>query len=83
LNLYQFYGDKFKVECPTGSGQYMTLFEVAQEISRRLAGTFLRDVNGRRPVCGGTGKFQNDPHWRDLILFYQYFHGDNGSDQAN
>ena len=79
LNLYGFYGDDFKVECPTGSGRHMTLFEVAQEISRRLAGTFLRDADGRRPVYGGTAKFQDDPHWRDLILFYEYFHGDNGA----
>ena len=79
LNLYSFYGDEFKVQCPTGSGRYMTLFEVAQEISRRLASTFLRDANGRRPVYGGTAKFQDDPHWRDLILFYEYFHGDNGA----
>jgi len=78
-NLYTFYGDEFKVQCPTGSGHYMTLFEVAQEIVRRLAGTFLRDGNGRRPVYGGTAKFQQDPHWRDLILFYEYFHGDNGA----
>jgi hypothetical protein len=79
LNLYAFYGDEFKVQCPTGSGNYMTLFEVAHEISRRLASTFLRDANGQRPVYGGTDKFQNDPHWRDLILFYEYFHGDNGA----
>ena len=79
LNLYLFYGDEFKVECPTGSGQHMTLFEVAKEIARRLAGTFLRDANGRRPVYGGTAKFQDDPHWRDLILYYEYFHGDNGA----
>jgi hypothetical protein len=79
LNLYSFYGDEFKIECPTGSGQLMTLFEVAQEISRRLTSTFLRDADGRRPVYGGTSKFQNDPHWRDLILFYEYFHGDNGA----
>jgi hypothetical protein len=79
MNLYHFYGDEFKVECPTGSGRYMTLFEVAQEIVCRLAGTFLRDANGRRPVYGGTTKFQQDPHWRDLILFYEYFHGDNGA----
>jgi hypothetical protein len=78
-NLYTFYGDEFKVQCPTGSGRYMTLFEVAQEIVRRLAGTFVRDTNGRRPVYGGTAKFQEDPHWRDLILFYEYFHGDNGA----
>jgi hypothetical protein len=57
----------------------MTLFEVAQELARRLAGTFLRDANGQRPVYGGTAKFQNDPHWRDLILFFEYFHGDNGA----
>jgi hypothetical protein len=79
LNLYSFYGDDFKVECPTGSGNRTTLFEVAKEISRRLTSTFLRDVNGRRPVYGGTEKFQTDPHWRDLILFYEYFHGDNGA----
>jgi hypothetical protein len=79
INLYQFYGDEFKVQCPTGSGRYMTLFEVAQELARRLAGTFLRDANGQRPVYGGTAKFQDDPHWRDLILFYEYFHGDNGA----
>jgi Mannosylglycerate hydrolase MGH1-like glycoside hydrolase domain len=79
VNLYAFYGDEFKVQCPTGSGRYMTLFEVAQELVRRLESTFLRDVNGRRPVYGGTAKFQEDPHWRDLILFYEYFHGDNGA----
>jgi hypothetical protein len=79
LNLYQFYGNDFTVQCPTGSGRYMTLFEVAQELSRRLAGTFLRDSNGRRPVYGGTAKFQDDPHWHDLILFYEYFQGDNGA----
>jgi hypothetical protein len=79
INLYQFYGDEFKVECPTGSGKYMTLFEVANELARRLSSTFLRDANGRRPVYGGTKKFQEDPHWRDYILFYEYFHGDNGA----
>jgi len=79
LNLYGFYGDDFTVECPTGSGHRMTLFEVAQEISGRLAKIFLRDANGRRPVYGGSAKFQEDPHWRDLILFYEYFHGDNGA----
>jgi hypothetical protein len=79
VNLYSFFGDDFKVECPTGSGRHMTLFEVAQEIVRRLTGTFLRDADGKRPVYGGTEKFQNDPHWRDLILFYEYFHGDNGA----
>jgi hypothetical protein len=79
LNLYAFYGDDFTVECPTGSGKRMTLLEVAHEISRRLASIFLRDATGRRPVYGGTTKFQDDPHWRDLILFYEYFHGDNGA----
>jgi hypothetical protein len=79
LNLYGFYGDDFKVQCPAGSGHYMTLFEVAKEIQRRLANTFLRDSTGQRPVYGGTKKFQEDPHWRDLILFYEYFHGDNGA----
>ncbi|HVO64826.1 MAG TPA: hypothetical protein VMT53_28145 [Terriglobales bacterium] len=79
LNLYQFYGDDFKLECPTGSGKYMTLFEVAKEIARRLSSIFLRDANGKRPVYGGTRKFQEDPHWRDYILFYEFFHGDNGA----
>ena len=79
MNLYSFYGNDFKVECPTGSGRQMTLFEVAQEIVRRLTSTFLRGADGRRAVYGGTEKFQNDPHWRDLVLFYEYFHGDNGA----
>jgi hypothetical protein len=79
LNLYAFYGNEFTVECPTGSGNRMTLFEVAREISQRLARLFLRDENGRRPVYGGSAKFQEDPHWRDYILFYEYFHGDNGA----
>jgi hypothetical protein len=78
LNLYAFYGDDFTVECPTGSGRQMSLFQVAEEITKRLAGTFRRDA-GRRPVYGGSQKFQDDPHWRDLILFYEYFHGDNGA----
>jgi len=79
LLMYPFYGDDFKVECPTGSGNHMTLFEVAKEISHRLSSIFLRDGNGRRPVYGGTKKFQEDPHWKDYILFYEYFHGDNGA----
>jgi len=79
LNLYQFYGDDFKVECPTGSGKYMTLYEVAKELGRRLSSIFLRDASGKRPVYGGTKKFQEDPHWKDYILFYEYFHGDNGA----
>jgi hypothetical protein len=79
VNLYQFYGDDFKVECPTGSGKFMTLFEVAKEIARRLSSIFLRDARGLRPVYGGTKTFQEDPHWNDYILFYEYFHGDNGA----
>jgi hypothetical protein len=79
VNLYQFYGDDFKVECPTGSGKYMNLFEVARELARRLSSIFLRDASGKRPVYGGTKKFQEDPHWKDYILFYEYFHGDNGA----
>jgi hypothetical protein len=79
LNFYEYYGDTFTIECPTGSGKMMNLFEVAKEISDRLTRIFLRDGTGRRPVYGSTEKFQTDPHWRDLILFYEYFHGDNGS----
>ena len=79
LNFYSYYGDNFKIECPTGSGKLMNLFEVAREISDRLARIFLRDGSGHRPVYGGTKKFQEDPHWRDHILFYEYFHGDNGA----
>ena len=79
LQHYQYYGDAFTVECPTGSGRQMTLFEVVQEITRRLISIFLRGPDGRRPVYGGTTIFQEDPHWRDLILFHEYFHGDNGA----
>jgi hypothetical protein len=79
LNFYLFYGDSFKVECPTGSGKMMNLFEVAAEIGNRLTSIFLRDESGRRPVYGGTETFQKDPHWRDYVLFYEYFHGDNGA----
>jgi hypothetical protein len=79
LQMHPFYGPDFKVECPTGSGCYMTLFEVAKEIAGRLSKIFLRDANGHRPVYGGTKKFQEDPYWRDYILFYEYFHGDNGA----
>ena len=79
LQMYPFYGPDFKVECPTGSGKYMTLFEVAKEIGRRLSSIFLRDANGKRPLYGGTKKFQDDPHWKDYILFFEYFHGDNGA----
>ncbi len=79
LTYYGYYGNQFTVECPTGSGRKMNLYQVAEEISRRLASIFLRDRDGRRPVYGGAKKFQEDPHWRDLILFYEYFHGDNGA----
>jgi hypothetical protein len=79
LSFYGYYGDNFKIECPTGSGNLMNLFEVAREIANRLTGIFLRDKSGRRPVYGGTEKFQTDPHWKDYVLFYEYFHGDNGA----
>jgi hypothetical protein len=79
LQFYLYYGDNFKIECPTGSGNSMNLFEVAREIADRLTRIFLRDESGRRPVFGGTEKFQTDPHWKDYILFYEYFHGDNGA----
>ncbi len=79
LNYYLYYGDNFKIECPTGSGKMMNLFEVSNEISNRLISTFTLDENGSRPVFGGTEKFQTDPNWRDNILFYEYFHGYNGA----
>jgi hypothetical protein len=79
LQFYLYYGDSFKIECPTGSGKMMNLFEVARDISDRLVRIFLPDNQGRRPVYGGADKFQTDPHWRDHILFYEYFHGDNGA----
>lgn len=79
LQLYSYYGDSFTVECPTGSGQYVTLFEVTRQISERIVSIFLKDESGRRPVYGSAEKFQTDPHWRDLILFYEYFNGDNGA----
>jgi len=79
LNFYLYYGDNFKIECPTGSGKLMNLFEVSKEIARRLIRIFTRNEQGRRPVYGGTEKFQNDPYWRDYILSYEYFHGDNGA----
>jgi hypothetical protein len=77
--FHHYYSDDFKVECPSGSGQYLTLDEIADELSRRLASIFLRDGAGRRPVFGGQAKLQHDPHWRDNILFHEYFHGDNGA----
>jgi hypothetical protein len=79
IRLAAYYGESFKVEYPTGSGKLLTLFEVAHQLGERLISTFLRDSTGRRPVYGGTEKFQTDPHWRDHVLFYEYFHGDNGA----
>ena len=79
LQFYVYYGDNFKIECPTGSGNWMNLFDVAKEIANRLTRIFRRDDSGRRPVYGGTEKFQTDPYWKDCILFYEYFHGDNGA----
>ncbi len=77
--FHYYYGDELKVECPTGSGQMMTLGQVATELSKRLMGLFLRNVEGQRPIYAGLHTFQADPHWRDLILFNEYFHGDNGA----
>jgi hypothetical protein len=77
--FHYFYGDGLKVPCPTGSTDLLNLWAVAAELSRRLTRIFLRDGNNRRPVYGGAEKFQQDPHWRDLLLFYEYFHGDNGA----
>ena len=77
--FHHYLGDDFKVELPTGSGNYVTLTEVAAELSRRLTRIFLRDASGRRPALGFVERFQNDPHFRDLVLFHEYFHGDNGA----
>jgi hypothetical protein len=79
LQFYRYYGDAFTIECPTGSGHQLTLFEVALELGRRLQTIFLPDEHGRRPVFGGAEKFQTDPQWRDYLLFYEFFHGDNGA----
>lgn len=79
LSYFSYYGDNFRIECPTGSGRMMNLFEVSREIASRLTRIFLRGEDGRRPVFGGNEKFQRDPHWRDNLLFYEYFHGDNGA----
>jgi hypothetical protein len=76
--FHHYYGDDFKVECPTGSGRYLTLNEIADELSRRLCRLFLRDDSGRRPVLGDSALLQNDPHFRDYVPFYEYFHGDSG-----
>jgi hypothetical protein len=77
--LHRYYGDRLMVECPTGSGHQMSLGEIGSEIASRLATTFTNDKDGRRPVFGGMQKFQTDPHWHDLLLFHEYFHGDNGA----
>lgn len=79
LHYYSYYGDNFLIECPTGSGRKMNLYQVAEELARRLASIFLKDSTGRRPVFGGTQKFQEDPLWRDCLQFFEYFHGDNGA----
>ncbi len=79
LNYYSYYGDSFTIECPTGSGVQMNLYQVAEELSRRLHAIFLRGEDGRRPVFGGMEKFQTDPYWRDNLQFFEYFHGDNGA----
>ncbi|HXU59344.1 MAG TPA: glucosidase, partial [Verrucomicrobiae bacterium] len=79
LQYYGYYGNDFTVECPTGSGRQMNLYQIAEEIAHRLGNIFLRDKDGKRPVHGGTAKFQDDPHWRDYLQFYEYFHGDNGA----
>jgi hypothetical protein len=76
--FHHYYSDEFKVECPTGSGQYLTLAEIANELSNRLIRLFLRDEQGRRPIFGAHQRFQHDLHWRDYLLFHEYFHGDDG-----
>jgi hypothetical protein len=77
--FHYYYGDDFLVECPTGSGQKLTLWQIAEELSRRLIAIFLPNADGRRPVFGGSEVFQRDPNWRDHLLFYEYFHGDDGA----
>jgi hypothetical protein len=77
--FHHYLGDDYKVDCPTGSGTFMTLWEVAAELSKRLTRTFLQDGDGRRPVHGGNTRYQTDAMWKDLVLFYEYFHGDNGA----
>ncbi len=76
--FHHYYGDDFKVECPTGSGQYLTLDQIADHLKERLTRLFARDQSGRRPIYGDNALFQNDPHFRDYLCFYEYFHGDNG-----
>jgi hypothetical protein len=77
--FHRYFGDAYRVECPTGSGRLMTLWEVSQELSRRLTAIFLRDGDGRRPVFGTADYFQRNPQWRDLIAFHEYFNGDTGA----
>jgi hypothetical protein len=79
LQYHLYYGNAFTIECPTGSGKWMTLYQVAEEIGRRLGSIFQEDAQGKRPVHGTARKFQEDPHWRDYPLFYEYFHGDTGA----
>jgi hypothetical protein len=76
---HEYFGDDFTVECPTGSGQYLTLGQIADDLSRRLIALFARDADNHRPSFGADERFQRDPHWRDHLLFYEYFHGDDGS----
>ena len=79
VHYYSYFGNQFTIECPTGSGRQMTLYQVAEEISRRLSNIFLKDKDGHRPVFGDARKIREDPHWRDCLQFYEYFHGDNGA----
>jgi len=79
VRLYAYYGEDFKVECPTGSGHMMTLLEVAKELGERLTRIFLRDETGARPAFGGAHPFKDDAHWRELVQFHEYFHGDTGA----
>jgi hypothetical protein len=77
-SYHKYFGDSFQIECPTGSGQQMNLLQVANELERRLVRIFLAGTDGTRPCHGGDSRYANDPNWRDLVLFYEYFHGDNG-----
>ncbi|HMF93599.1 MAG TPA: hypothetical protein VKE96_04865, partial [Vicinamibacterales bacterium] len=77
--FHHYFGDDYRVECPTGSGRMLTLGEVATELSQRLTRIFLEDATGRRPVFGDNPRFQTDPNWHDLIPFHEYFNGDSGA----